>query len=132
MAVRAGPCDDFGMPGADLRMLVEEQAALKRVAVTVATETAAERVFDVVTEEVARLLGADAANLVSFGPRPEQGSSSASGASPASRSRATARSSRSPAAAPSTGSHGRERRRGWRPTTPASPRSSTNGWSNSA
>ena len=54
-------------------MLVEEQAALKRVAVTVATESAAERVFDVVTEEVARLLGADAANLVSLGPRPEEG-----------------------------------------------------------
>ena len=57
------------MPGADLRTLVEEQAALRRVAVTVATESTAERVFDVVTEEVARLLGADAANLVSFGPR---------------------------------------------------------------
>jgi signal transduction histidine kinase len=47
-------------------MLVEEQAALNRVAVTVATETSSERVFDVVTEEVARLLGADAANLVRF------------------------------------------------------------------
>ena len=54
-------------------MLVEEQAALNRVAVTVATETAAERVFDVVTEEVARLLGADAANLVRFGPTPDEG-----------------------------------------------------------
>jgi len=54
-------------------MLVEEQAALKRVAVTVATESAAERVFDVVTEEVARLVGADAANLVSFGPTPGEG-----------------------------------------------------------
>ena len=54
-------------------MLVEEQAALNRVAVTVATETSAERVFDVVAEEVARLLGADAANLVSFGPRAEEG-----------------------------------------------------------
>jgi signal transduction histidine kinase len=54
-------------------MLVEEQAALKRVAVTVATEPAAERVFDVVTEEVARLLGADAANLVSYGPGPAEG-----------------------------------------------------------
>ena len=59
-------------PGADLRMLVEEQAALKRVAVAVATESTAERVFDVVAEEVARLLGADAANLVSFGPRPRK------------------------------------------------------------
>ena len=39
-------------PGADLRMLVEEQAALKRVAVAVATESTAERVFDVVAEEV--------------------------------------------------------------------------------
>ena len=61
------------MPAADLRTLVEEQAALKRVAMAVATESAAERVFDVVTEEVARLLGADAANLVSLGPRPEEG-----------------------------------------------------------
>ena len=59
--------------GADLRMLVEEQAALNRVAVTVATETASERVFDVVTEEVARLLGADAANLVRFGPGSDEG-----------------------------------------------------------
>ncbi len=54
-------------------MLAEEQAALKRVAVTVATEAAAERVFDLVTEEVARLVGADAANLVCFGPRPGEG-----------------------------------------------------------
>jgi len=57
----------------DLGLLVEEQAALRRVAVTVATESTAERVFDAVTEEVARLLGADAANLVSFGPGSEEG-----------------------------------------------------------
>jgi GAF domain-containing protein len=76
VAVRLDPCDDPVMPGqheVDLRMLVEEQAALNRVAVTVATETAAERVFDVVTEEVARLLGADAANLVRFGPTRGEG-----------------------------------------------------------
>jgi signal transduction histidine kinase len=67
-------CDDFVMPQeADLRTLVAEQAALNRVAVTVATETAPERVFDVVTEEVARLLGADAANLVRFGPTRDEG-----------------------------------------------------------
>ena len=54
-------------------MLVAEQAALNRVAVTVATETAPERVFDVVTEEVARLLGADAANLVRFNPSHDEG-----------------------------------------------------------
>ena len=58
---------------ADLHLLIAEQAALKRVAVTVATETAAERVFDVVTEEVARLLGADAANLVRFGQNLHEG-----------------------------------------------------------
>ena len=57
----------------DLRTLVAEHAALNRVAVTVATETAAERVFDVVTEEVGRLLGADAANLVRFGPTLDEG-----------------------------------------------------------
>jgi signal transduction histidine kinase len=57
----------------DLRTLVAEQAALNRVAVTVATETAAERVFDVVTEEVARVLGADAANLVRFSSSREEG-----------------------------------------------------------
>jgi len=61
------------MSAADLNTLVEEQAALTRVAVTVATESAAERVFDVVTEEVARLVGADAANLVCFGPSPHEG-----------------------------------------------------------
>ena len=54
-------------------MLLAEQAALNRVAVTVATETAPERVFDVVTEEVARLLGADAANLVRFSPSHDEG-----------------------------------------------------------
>jgi signal transduction histidine kinase len=61
------------MAAPDLRLLAEEQAALKRVAVTVATDSGAERVFDVVTEEVARLVGADAANLVCFGPRPGEG-----------------------------------------------------------
>jgi signal transduction histidine kinase len=50
----------------ELRVLAEEQAALRRVAVAVATEQRPEAVFDVVTEEVARLLGADAANLVRY------------------------------------------------------------------
>ena len=40
-----------------LETLVEEQAALSRVAVAVATATRPEVLFDVVTEEVARLLG---------------------------------------------------------------------------
>ncbi|HET7046339.1 MAG TPA: PAS domain S-box protein [Gaiellaceae bacterium] len=42
---------------AELRRLAREQAALRRVATTVAGEAAPERVFDVVTEEAARLLG---------------------------------------------------------------------------
>jgi signal transduction histidine kinase len=52
-----------------LASLAEEQAALSRVAVAVATADRPESVFDVVTEEVARLLGADAANLVRFDGR---------------------------------------------------------------
>jgi signal transduction histidine kinase/PAS domain-containing protein len=52
---------------AALRALAEGHAALTRVAVFVATAERPEAVFDVVSEEVARLLGADAANLVRFG-----------------------------------------------------------------
>jgi signal transduction histidine kinase len=55
------------MAVADLSMLVQEQAALKRVAVAVATESTAQPVFDVVAEEVGRLVGADAASVVCFG-----------------------------------------------------------------
>jgi PAS domain S-box-containing protein len=44
----------------------EEQAALRRVAVAVASERRAEDVFSVVAEEVGRLLGAHTANLVRF------------------------------------------------------------------
>ena len=49
-----------------LETLAESRAALSRVAVAVAKADHPEAVFDVVTEEVARLLGADAANLVRF------------------------------------------------------------------
>ena len=49
-----------------LELLAESRAALSRVAVAVAKAERPEAVFDVVTEEVARLLGADAANLVRF------------------------------------------------------------------
>ena len=49
-----------------LEALAEGRAALSRVAVAVAKADRPEAVFDVVTEEVARLLGADAANLVRF------------------------------------------------------------------
>ena len=52
----------------ELRALAEEQAALRRVATTVASETAQERVFAVVTKEVGRLLGAQTSNMVRFEP----------------------------------------------------------------
>jgi PAS domain S-box-containing protein len=51
-----------------LRSLVEEQAALRRVATTVAREADQARVFAVVTEEVGRLLGAQTSNMVRFEP----------------------------------------------------------------
>ena len=51
-----------------LRSLAEEQAALRRVATTVASEPARERVFAVVTEELGRLLGADTANMLRYEP----------------------------------------------------------------
>ena len=48
--------------------LMEEQAALRRVATAVAASTDPRRVFSVVTEEVARLLGAQSSNMVRFNP----------------------------------------------------------------
>ena len=49
-----------------LRNLVAEQAALRRVATAVAAESDPRDAFAVVTEEVARLLGAPSANMVRF------------------------------------------------------------------
>jgi signal transduction histidine kinase/PAS domain-containing protein len=49
-----------------VRALANEQAALSRVAVAVATETEPQRVFDVVTEEVGQLFRAQGANLARF------------------------------------------------------------------
>jgi PAS domain S-box-containing protein len=48
--------------------LADEQAAVSRVALAIATQSTPETTFDVVTEELGRLLGADAANLVRFQP----------------------------------------------------------------
>jgi PAS domain S-box-containing protein len=50
----------------DQARLVAEQAALRRVAEAVAASTDPSHVFSVVTEEVGRLLGAQAANMVRF------------------------------------------------------------------
>jgi PAS domain S-box-containing protein len=46
----------------------EEEAALRRVAVAVASERRPEQIFEVVTEEIGRLFGAHTANLVRFEP----------------------------------------------------------------
>ena len=51
-----------------LRTLAAEQAALRRVATTVASEAEPARVFAVVTEELGRLLGAQTSNMVRFEP----------------------------------------------------------------
>ena len=51
---------------AKLRRLVEEQAALRRVATLVASDAAPEQVFQLVTEEVCRLLGIREAVLQRF------------------------------------------------------------------
>jgi PAS domain S-box-containing protein len=49
----------------------KEQAALRRVAVAVASDRRTEHVFDLVTEEVGRLLDAHSANVVRFEPEAE-------------------------------------------------------------
>ena len=54
---------------ADLRRLAQQQAALRRVATCVASEIDSSSVFDIVAEEVARLLGGRSANVVRFEPR---------------------------------------------------------------
>ena len=112
----------------DLRTLVAEQAALNRVAVTVATETAAERVFDVVTEEVARLLGADAANLVRFSPTLDEGVIVGKWSEPGVQIPGAGTivvDRRRRCAHPR--SRGRGRRLAWPRTTPPFPRSCTSG-----
>jgi PAS domain S-box-containing protein len=50
----------------------EEEAALRRVAVAVASERRPEQIFAVVTEEIGRLFGAHTANLVRFEPGGKQ------------------------------------------------------------
>ena len=58
---------------ADLRLLAREQAALRRVATCVASEADPSSVFDIVAEEVGRLLGGRAANVVRFEPDADAG-----------------------------------------------------------
>jgi PAS domain S-box-containing protein len=51
-----------------LRTLADEQAALRRVATAVASDVGQEPLFEIVTEEVGRILGAQSANLVRYEP----------------------------------------------------------------
>jgi signal transduction histidine kinase/ketosteroid isomerase-like protein len=53
---------------ANLRLLAEEQAALRRVAELVAHESSAERVFAAVAEEVGTLLGVNSSAVLRFDP----------------------------------------------------------------
>ena len=50
------------------RELADEQAALRRIATLVASESASQRVFDQVTAEAGQTLGASAASLARFDP----------------------------------------------------------------
>jgi signal transduction histidine kinase len=50
------------------RELADEQAALRRIATLVASESASQRVFDQVTAEAGQTLGANAASLARFDP----------------------------------------------------------------
>jgi len=58
---------------ADLRRLAQQQAALRRVATCVASEIDSSSVFDIVAEEVARLLAGRSANVIRFEPEASTG-----------------------------------------------------------
>jgi signal transduction histidine kinase len=70
------PLRSFGSPSADsavetkaeVQAIVAEQAALRRVATLVARGVSHERLFAAVNQELARLVGADAAALLRFEP----------------------------------------------------------------
>jgi PAS domain S-box-containing protein len=76
----AWTCTPLPARGADKRLQIsgtdvterkqreDEQAALRRVAVAVASERRPEDVFQTVTEEAGRLLGGDGANMVRYDP----------------------------------------------------------------
>src|SRR4051794_10903959 len=54
---------------AELERSVEEQSALRRVATLVASAASADMVFDAVSEEAARVVGAEATSVTRFEPR---------------------------------------------------------------
>ena len=55
-----------GQRGGDARALADEQAALRRIATLVASEAPPRAVFEQVTAEVARLLGAPSASVLRY------------------------------------------------------------------
>ena len=57
----------------DRKQREDEQAALRRVAVAVAGESRPENIFQTVTEEVGRLLGADGASMLRYVPDANEG-----------------------------------------------------------
>lgn len=59
-------CDGGTVTTDSLQKLLDEQAALRRVATVVAGQLDQHRIFDVVNEEAGRLLGAQTCNLVRF------------------------------------------------------------------
>src|SRR5829696_5421988 len=63
---RVGPSMEASADNAVVQALLDEQAALRRVATLVATAGEPARVFPIVTEEVGRLLAASTANMVRY------------------------------------------------------------------
>ena len=62
-----------GVDVTERRLREEEQAALRRVAVAVAAENRPDDIFQTVTEEVGRLLGADGASMLRYVPNANEG-----------------------------------------------------------
>ena len=63
-----GPRTPGRSPGDELRVLADEQAALRRLATAVARDVAPGEIFTAVVEESGRLIGADDAAVVRFEP----------------------------------------------------------------
>ena len=91
-----------------------EQAALHRVALAVASEARPEQIFDLVAEEIARVLGAHTTNLIRYEAGGTRRSSSAAGASRApwlsDRRAVSARGALRPRSCTKTGRPGRRER----------------------
>jgi GAF domain-containing protein len=65
---RGGPITVPNVEARDVASLAEEQAALRRVATLVATESSPAEIFGAVTEEARRVIGSEAVGLLRFEP----------------------------------------------------------------